>query len=556
VTGHDEPWSPTIVSHSDDLVLTFPDKRDWVVPRILEHQAAKRPDASYVQFESSAALSFDDANREANRLAHGMRRAGLVTGDRILLMLPNCPQFLLTWFGLNKIGAVPVCLNTASKGEFLEDPVNRSKARTLVTTIGFLATIADSRPRMPLLERIYVVDGAGNLPPISGVDVQAFEELWAEEDTNPVPAASYPDLAVIVCTGGTTGPAKLVLICHAHAYWMTEQLASQLRITPDDTHLTAFPLFHGSGLFGNAYSCLIRGAHSVIYPEFSASEWIDRVRRHDVTVTNLLASTMDYVMKQPERPDDGENSLRAVHGNGQEIRQPFMKRFGVEHVAEGFGSTEIALPVMTPYGIERPIGACGKLMDEWYELRLVDPVTGESAGDGDPGEAIVRPKIPWIMTLGYEGRPDVTARAMRNLWWHTGDLVRTDSEGWYYFVDRSDDSLRVRGENMASYAVEEMIMKHPAIEICAVVGVAADSDAPGDQELKACLVLKPGAELDHTEFIRFCSANGPWFAVPRYVEILADLPRNEHGKLRKGQLRYIGTDSIWDRVAAGVRVKK
>jgi len=269
-----------------------------------------------------------------------------------------------------------------------------------------------------------------------------------------------------------------------------------------------------------------------------------------VTTVLMLGVMMDYVFKQPPRAEDADTKLRAIlaiptaHG----IKDAFTKRFNVGRIVSGYGSTELCFPVLSPHQESTPPGACGKLAHEWYEMRLVDPATDEEVRAGEAGEAIVRPRVPWITTMGYAGQPDVTLRSMRNLWWHTNDLLKRDADGWYYFIDRADDSIRVRAENVSSYDLEEIILSHNAIAKCAVVGVATDVEA-GEQELKACLVLQPGFALDFREFIAFCAERVPRSAVPRYVEVLADLPTNEHGKVRKSQLRSGGVSAAtWDRL--------
>jgi len=264
---------------------------------------------------------------------------------------------------------------------------------------------------------------------------------------------------------------------------------------------------------------------------------------------------MDYVFKQPPKPDDSDNELRCVFAvpNAYRIRDDFMSRFGVEEVMEGWGSTELCFPILAPYGEPRPQGSCGKVLADWYEVRLVEPGSEEEVADGQVGEALVRTKAPWTMTQGYAGQPDITARIMRNLWWHTGDFLRRDEAGWFYFVDRADDAIRIRGESVSSYEVEEMILEHPTVAMCAVVGVPSEYEA-GDQELKACIVPVPGRTVSPEEIIEHCMVNAPRYAVPRYVEIRTDLPRNEHGKILKHRLRQAG--SVWDRMTAGLTVHR
>jgi crotonobetaine/carnitine-CoA ligase len=213
------------------------------------------------------------------------------------------------------------------------------------------------------------------------------------------------------------------------------------------------------------------------------------------------------------------------------------------------------MPLMSPPDEPIPTGACGKLLNDWYEVRLVDRETSEEISEGGVGELLLRPKQPGIITSGYFGMPEKTVEAWRDLWFHTGDAFRRDAEGWYYFVDRVKDALRRRGENISSFEVESVVRSHPAVMECAVVAVKADDDG-GEDEVKACVVLKTGESLSFDEMIAWCDLRMPSHMVPRYLEVLAELPRTPSEKVRKTELRDAGvTPGTWDRVKAGVRLE-
>src|SRR5260221_2655738 len=438
-----------VSKYYEEMRLTMEQKEDWIVSRVLEKRAAESPERAFVQFEVSQPWTFAQINQESNRFAHGLRRSGIKRHDCVLLLLPNCVEYLLLWFALNKIGAVPVCVNTESSGRFLEGPANASKAVGMITDASFLSRVRESESQIPSMRYVYVRDPrnivASQIP--STVKVVDLDELRSEHDSNPELAVrDHRDAALIFLTGGTTGPAKSVVMTNAHVHWLAEQFASVFRLDQDDVHLSTFPFFHGSGLVMGVYACLLRRTRVVHYPSFSVSQWLERVRRHQVTTVLMLGVMMDYVFKQAPRPEDADTKLRMIlaiptaHG----IKDAFIKRFNVGRIVSGYGSTELCFPVLSPYHEETPPGACGKLVDEWYEMRLVDPVTDEEVGAGEIGEAIVRPRVPLINTTGYAGQPEVTLHSMRNLWWHTNDLLKRDEEGWYYFIDRADDSIRGR----------------------------------------------------------------------------------------------------------------
>ena len=231
------------------------------------------------------------------------------------------------------------------------------------------------------------------------------------------------------------------------------------------------------------------------------------------------------------------------------------RRFGIREFHEAYGQTEICHPFQAPIALTRPPGACGVLVDQWYDVRLVNPDTDEDVPDGQIGELIVRHKQPWALNAGYVNMPEKTLEAYRNLWFHTGDGMRRDKDGWYYFVDRIKDALRRRGENISSFEVEEPIREHPAVADIAVVA-APTGIVGGEDEIKACVVLKAGAKLPPEELMKWCEERMPYFAVPRYVDYLDSLPKTPTEKIQKNKLREMGISATtWDRVKAGFKLQ-
>lgn len=304
------------------------------------------------------------------------------------------------------------------------------------------------------------------------------------------------------------------------------------------------PLFHGNAQWLAAYPALVAGARFVLYKKFSASRWIQWVRNNDVTVTNFLGVMMDFVWKQPQREDDADNNLRCIFAapTAGAIAEPFAERFGVEAFVEVFGLTEVSMPILSPYGPpgDRPAGAAGLQVSEWFDVQLVDPETDQEVPVGDVGELVVRSKHPWTLSMGYYGAPEKTVEAWRNLWFHTGDALRKDKEGWFYFVDRYKDALRRRGENISSYEVEQGILAHTDVLECAVIAVPAEF-AGGEDEVMACIVAR--RETDPEQLWEFVATKVPAFAVPRYIRFMDALPRTPSEKVQKAELRKVGVTS-------------
>jgi carnitine-CoA ligase len=537
--------------HYTDLQPTDPDMSRWTVAHVLRGHAARRPDAGcLVAPEEGLEFSYAEVLDRAERVAGGLRAGGAADGDRVVIMAANSSRFVFSWLGCGVGALVEAPINSAYEGEFLRHQVSLVQARWAVIDDVFAARFTALRDDLPSLEGFWVID--------TGQLATALDELrqagWAARPWDTLPEADrlvLPDpapqsLASVFYTSGTTGPSKGVAMPHAQMYMFGSIIVSLTRLTSADTYLTVTPLFHGNAQFMAAYPALIAGGRIVIRSRFSASRWVDQLRENQVTVTNMIGVMMDFIWKQPPRENDADNVLRCVYAapTAFSVLPEFMARFGVEAFVDAFGLTETCAPIMSPYGEMRPAGAQGLLAADWFEARLVDPETDQEVPVGSVGELIIRYKHPWTSSMGYYGMPEKTAQAWRNLWFHTGDALRRDADGWYYFVDRYKDTLRRRGENISSYEVEQVILGHPAVAECAVIGVPADFEA-GEDEVLAVVVA--AGDVDAAAIWAWCQGRMPGFAIPRFIRFADQLPRTPSEKIRKAELRTEGTSGAHDR---------
>jgi crotonobetaine/carnitine-CoA ligase len=474
----------------------------------------------------------------------------------VLIMAANSSAFVRSWFACGLADLVEVPVNVAYEGEFLRHQVATAAPRWAIVDDVFAARLAVLGPDSSMIEQFWVIDTGRQAEAIEllradgGRAAAPWRELAVGGGQAVLPDTTPQSLASIFFTSGTTGPAKGVAMPHAQMYLFGDEVASLTRLTAADTYLTVTPLFHGNAQFMAAYPALIAGARLVVRPKFSASRWIDQVRADDVTVTNFLGVMMDFVWKQPPRPDDAANKLRCIFAapTASSIVSDFQDRYEIEAFVEVFGLTETCAPILSPYGRPRPAGAAGLHASQWFDIRLVDPETDAEVPVGQVGELVVRPKLPWGCSLGYYAMPEKTLEAWRNLWFHTGDALRRDEYGWYYFVDRYKDALRRRGENISSYEIEQAILGHPKVEQCAVVGVVAEVEA-GEDEVLAVIV--PAEPVSAEEILAWCEGRIPAFAIPRFVRFATEIPKTQSEKVRKAQLREIGvTTGTFDRMAA------
>jgi crotonobetaine/carnitine-CoA ligase len=534
----------------DDYVPTLPDRADWTLANILAWRATTHPDAVYLDVpHTGECYTYSEVFDLARRIGSGLIRRGHAKGDRVAIMLPNRSEYILSWLGTGVAGLAEVPVNTAYQGSFFEHQIRTVAPSAAIVSDALADRFVESADACRSVRRFYVVGDDASARGLAigalraaGFEAEPFSDLLGS-GIDPLPEVRARDLASIFFTSGTTGLSKGVTMTHAHMVLEADECISLTRLTDADVYLSVGPLFHGNAQFLAAYPALLAGARFVLRERFSASRWSTWVRESGATVTNFVGVMMDFVWKQPPADDDRDNDLRCIFAapTASSIVEGFRDRFGVEAFVEVFGLTETCMPIMTPYGAERPPGAAGKVVADWFDVRLVDPETDEEVGDGEVGELVVRARYPFTMSNGYFGMPDRTAEAMRNCWFHTGDGLRRDEHGWFYFVDRLKDSLRRRGENISSYEVEQALLQHPGVAECAVVAVPADQEA-GEDEVMAFLVAAPGEAIEPRDLWEYCDRRLPYFAVPRYLRAIGSLPKTPSEKVRKSTLREIGVD--------------
>ena len=516
---------------------------------MLRDRAARHPHRTYLEVPwAGESYTFAETLDLAERVGSGMLAAGAQPGDRVLIMIPNCSAYILAWLGSSVAGLVEVPINTAYRGSFLAHQVRTTAPVLAVIAPEFVERIVDVPDAVISIRHYFVVgDDAAVAAGISELRAAGYEASpWTSLLTAAraeLPDVEARDLASVFFTSGTTGLSKGVMMPHAHMYLFADECVSLTRLTEADTYMSVGPLFHGNSQFLAAYPALIAGARYVLHERFSASEWTDQIRAARATVTNFVGVMMDFVWQQEPQPDDADNDLRCIFAapTASSILDQFKERFGVEAFVEVFGLTETCMPILTPYGVDRPPGAAGLLNAEWFDIRLVDSDTDEEVPVGEVGELIVRGRYPWTTCQGYFGMPDKTTEAFRNLWFHTGDGLRRDADGWYYFVDRLKDAIRRRGENISSYEVEQGLVSHPALAEVAAIGVPADQEA-GEDEVMVFLVPEAGAEISAEDIWAYADKQLPAFAVPRYLRVIDELPKTPSEKVRKMVLRQQGVD--------------
>jgi carnitine-CoA ligase len=517
------------------------------LPAILELQAWRYGDRPFLTVGETT-RSFIEMRDAVARLARAFRNQGIAPGDRVAVMAENRIEVLDTWFACAWLGAILVPINTATRGPQLEHLLTNSEPRALAVEPGFL-------DRLELLEKV----------------PSSLERLWVLDTTErdrsrdraiePFPAADAPattakvgpgDPVAILYTSGTTGPSKGVVCPHAQFYWWATSTAALFDgLSDEDVLYTCLPLFHTNAL-NACMQALVHGARFTVGPRFSASRFWDAVVAADATVTYLLGAMVSILAKTDPVPAEQEHRLRAAlaPATPADLHDLFRKRFRLV-LRDGFGMTETNAVIGARGGIQRP-GTMGYVMPG-YHAKIVDEYD-EEVPDGTAGELVMRADEPFAFASGYWRMPEKTVEAWRNLWFHSGDRAVRESDGSFRFLDRMKDAIRRRGENISAWEVEQVLESHPKVAASAAIPVPSEL---GEDEVMAFVVPRSGVTIDYEELIRHCEPRLAYFAVPRFLQSVEELPLTLNGKVQKYVLRERGiTAATWDREAAGIKVSR
>jgi len=512
------------------------------IDALLEQRAADASGTTFLRF-SSAQLTFGEAHRRSLGLAHGLDSLGVRRGDLVPVLMPNGPEFAITWLALCALGSVSTLLNTEFRGPSLVHALNLSGAHTVVADARFVPHLAEVAGDLHHLERLVVNGTTHGLPELNGVEVLDLADLQTDDDSPIAASHSVTDPAMVLFTSGTTGPSKGCVLSHRYAVRQAQLMIDNLQLRPDDVLYCPFPMFHIDATVMTVVPAMLLATTAAIGDRFSASGFWDEVRASGATVFDFMGATLTMLHKRPVQPDDGDNPARLGWGVPvPEFASEFEQRFGVQLV-ELYGSTDAGIPMYHPVDVPRRQGSCGRVIPE-YEVRLIDE-TGTEVEPGTVGEITVYSHEPSLMSDGYYGMPEATLASRRDGWFQTCDLARRDDDGFYYFVGRRTDSIRRRGENISSFEVEEVVKLHPAVLDAAAFGVPSELT---EDDVMVTVVARAGETIDPLELTEFCATRMARHMVPRYVDVIDALPRTPTEKVEKSKLRQRGvTATTWDR---------
>lgn len=521
------------------------------VTRLLERCVEEAGGQVFLDF-SGETYTYSDVWRRAAGFAGGLRKLGVERDQTVVTMLDNNIDSVSLWFAASMLGAIWVPLNTALKGSFLSHVLVDSGARVVVCESDFVKRISLEIEQVPNVEHL-IVRGLGAPVWVGGTRAEPLDTCLLPEGDEKGVEGTPDDSALIIYSGGTTGPSKGCVISHGYVLSAARGFHVQTGRTREELNWSPLPIYHFNLVSGTVVGTMLLRSSASIAARFSVSNFWPEVERTGARIVNLLGSMGSLIAQMPETPEIARchGRIRVVHGAPfpAGLQKTWQKRFGVERVGGNtYGLTECFPLTTLPADADAPPGSSGRANVEDFDVRIFDDQDNEVAA-GDVGEVVCRPRRPNVMFKGYWRRPEAFTSATRDLWFHTGDLGKFD-EGFLYFVDRKNDYLRRRGENISSQEMEQALLNHPALAEVAVHAVPSELT---EDDIKVTAVLEPGTDLSELELFEWAKHRIPYFALPRYIEFREALPVSPVGRVHKYRLRDEGcTPTTWDRDKTGV----
>ena len=478
---------------------------------------------------SGETLSYAEFERLTNRIAHGFLAHFGQLPSHTALMLENGVEYLATTYALKKVKSVEVSVNRAFRGPALARAISLTETPILMTSPAHFDAIEAVLSDLPSLKTLIVTSHSEEASiRFPNLNILAFEDLLSDTDTH-IPATT-DDLAPasVMFTSGTTGVSKGCVLSHRYGLRTAENVVKAFRVTAEDVIYSPYPLSHIGPAYYDVLPTMLTGGRVILRDGFSLSNFWPEINQFGATWFLMLGSVQQLLWSQePSKLETTHKVTRCWSTPAPVPKEKWDARFDMHLIpGGGYGSTDggwVVCPQWDhPGGIPFPEFDIGVADDDGNHLPL-----------GSTGEFIIRPKEPGVMSDEYFGMPEKTAETRKGGWFYTGDIARIDEEGLFYFICRKAERIRVKGEMVSGFEVEEGILSHPDIEDCAVIGAPS---ALGEEEIKAFVTLKPNRELTAEALQDHCRPIMAKYMVPTQVEFLDEIPRTPTGKPEKGKL--------------------
>lgn len=500
----------------------------------LHAASLSHPDATFVTV-SGEDHSYASVHETVVEAARGLLEMGLSSGDRVVVMLPNRIEAIVSWLAVQAIGAIDAPVSLDAGAAHLAYVHEDLAPTAMIGTPDSIASFVNATRVQPALVVVVGDDPLGSAEATSaGPTAVPFAEVLERGRLSDrgLEHPSADTLGTIMYSSGTTGPSKGVMLSQGYysALARVHELANQLR--GGSTLYCVQPLCHVDARSAVIDALHLRG-RIVLGERFSASRFWDDVETHDVDVFFYVGTMIHLLFKQPQRPRPKRSRTGMGSATPASIHRDFEQRFNVM-LLEGYGMTEFGVIANQIPGRTGP-GHIGPELP-WVDVCIVDELD-RPVPDGVIGELLARPREAHLHMLGYWRKPEATVEAWRGLWFHTGDLVRRLPGGDIEYVGRTKDSIRRRGENISAWEVEEVALKHPSVLEAAAIGVPSDV---GEEDVALLIVLARGRQVEPQRLREFMAKDLARFALPRYVEIVDELPKTPSERIAKSVVRNRG----------------
>lgn len=521
---------PTALSMKSPLeVIQIYDAHDYSLHGAYASRMRRDPRRPFIVHEGRT-WSWQEFHDLTSRLARVLAARGICKGDRVAVMARNSPAHVQMLLALARLGAIMVPVNPEFGVTEARYVMHHAGVAAVACSAEALAVAQEAAADILPAPWFTLLDGAANGVPL-------LTDLIAAAPDVALPAAGEADdTCLIVYTSGTTGFPKGAM--HSQRSFVTggEAYVQRIHVQPEERLMIVLPLFHINALFYSVAGTLAGGACMIIVPRFSASTFWQIAADTGATAVNIIEAIGTILTKRPRSEFRAEHKITKLYGARQAMMETFKNEFHVPHLIGGYGMTEIPGVTCSPLDGLQKVGSMGPVgrhpdpARPWAQCRVVDD-DGNDVGVDQVGELIVR--TPIIMQ-GYFRDPAQTNDAFRDGWFLTGDLVRRDADGYYFFVSRKKDIIRRRGENISGAELDRVIGEHPAVFEVAAIAVPS---ALGEDEILVAVVPRPGHTVTAAEIAAWSRAHLAAMKVPRYVAIVDALPHTPTHKVMKAQLR-------------------
>lgn len=508
---------------------------EWNIGWIAYKRAHLTPNKMAIIYEDHP-ITYAELNDGVNRIAHLLQEKGLKKGDRISVVLLNCPEFIQVYFAAAKLGLVFVPLNFRLVGPELKSQLKNCGSRLLLFHDSFLENISAIRSEIPVDQDkfLFLQSGNPNGPnrPEWTIDFGEAIEKYPVDEPRVHEPVELDDPLAILYTSGVTGDPKGAVLSHHQTFFKIFQILLYADMREDDIFLSQMPLFHSAGLFITTTPVLSRGAKLIMRQGFDPEAFIRDIERYRATVIIALTTMWRFILQTKKLDEVDVSSVRTVFGGGERTPQSLLDELALRglYMQQGFGQTENSAMMMVPKeDVERKQGSAGK--PGFFTHVWVADKEGNALPPGEIGEIVA--KGPTVMT-GYWNMPERTAETIVNGVLRTGDLGYMDEEGFFYIVDRAKDMYRSGGENVYPAEIEKVLANHPKILNVAIIGVP---DEKWGETGKAFIVPEEGETVTLEDLHTFLKGKVARFKFPNHILCLDALPMTSSGKIRKLELK-------------------